>query len=70
MLNQEVFYNSMKAVKTHTGRCDTCGEPAAYAQILGSGRYFRYCEEHVPGAIKRTADKTEAEEKAKQGSKQ
>ena len=27
----------MKAVKTHVGRCDTCGEPAAYAQLLPGG---------------------------------
>ena len=47
----------MKAVKTHVGRCDTCGEPAAYAQLLAAGRRFLYCEKHVPVAVKREADK-------------
>lgn len=46
----------MKAVKTHVGRCDTCGEPAAYAQLLAGGRSFRYCEQHVPLLVKKQAD--------------
>lgn len=50
----------MKAVKTHVGRCDTCGEPAAYAQILPGGRQFRFCEQHVPLNLKKQADAAEA----------
>jgi hypothetical protein len=50
----------MKAVKTHVGRCDNCGEPAAYAQILPGGRQFRFCEQHVPLNIKKQADAAEA----------
>ncbi len=46
----------MKAVKTHVGRCDTCGEPAAYAQLLPAGRSFRFCEQHVPLLVKKQAD--------------
>jgi len=46
----------MKAVKTHVGRCDTCGEPAAYARLLSGGRTFRFCEQHVPVLIKKQAD--------------
>jgi hypothetical protein len=46
----------MKAVKTHVGRCDNCGEPAAYAQLLSGGRTFRFCEQHVPLLIKKQAD--------------
>ncbi len=37
----------MKAVKTHVGRCDSCGEPAAYAQLLSGGRTFRFCEQQI-----------------------
>ena len=50
----------MKAVKTHVGRCDNCGEPAAYAQLLSGGRTFRFCEQHVPLLIKKQADAAEA----------
>jgi hypothetical protein len=50
----------MKAVKTHVGRCDNCGEPAAYAQLLSGGRTFRFCEKHVPLLIKKQADAAEA----------
>ena len=46
----------MKAVKTHVGRCDTCGEPAAYAQLLPGGRSFRFCEQHAPLIVKKQAD--------------
>lgn len=46
----------MKAVKTHVGRCDQCGEPAAYAQLLPGGRSFRYCEQHVPFQVKKQAE--------------
>ncbi|HZS76063.1 MAG TPA: hypothetical protein VFA41_05565 [Ktedonobacteraceae bacterium] len=46
----------MKAVKTHVGRCDTCGEPAAYAQILSGGRQFRFCEQHAPLLVKKQAE--------------
>ena len=53
----------MKAVKTHVGRCDTCGEPAAYAQILPGGRQFRFCEQHVPLLVKKQADAAEAANK-------
>jgi hypothetical protein len=59
-------FHFMNAVKTHVGRCDTCGKPAAYAQLLPNNRRFLYCEEHVPALVKREADKREAEEKAKQ----
>lgn len=46
----------MKAVKTHVGRCDTCGEPAAYAQLLSGGRSFRFCEQHAPQLVKKQAE--------------
>jgi hypothetical protein len=46
----------MKAVKTHVGRCDRCGEPAAYMQILSGGRSFRFCEEHAPPLVKKQAE--------------
>jgi hypothetical protein len=55
----------MKAVKTHVGRCDTCGEPAAYAQLLPGGRTFRFCEQHTPLQIKKQAEATAALEKEK-----
>ena len=45
----------MKAVKTHVGRCDSCGEPAAYAQLLPGGRKFLFCEQHVPLLVKKQA---------------
>jgi len=50
----------MKAVKTHVGRCDTCGEPAAYAQLLPAGRSFRFCEQHEPLQVKKQAQATTA----------
>ncbi len=53
----------MKAVKTHVGRCDTCGEPAAYAQLLPGGRTFRFCEQHAPLQVKKQAEATAALEK-------
>jgi hypothetical protein len=53
----------MKAVKTHVGRCDTCGEPAAYKQILSGGRQFLYCEQHAPLQIKKQAEANAAAEK-------
>lgn len=46
----------MKAVKTHVGRCDTCGEPAAYAQLLSGGRRFNFCAQHAPLLVKKSAD--------------
>jgi hypothetical protein len=46
----------MKAVKTHVGRCDSCGEPAAYAQLLSGGRTFRFCEQHVPLLVRKQAE--------------
>lgn len=49
----------MKAVKTHVGRCDNCGEPAAYAQLLSGGRTFRFCEQHVPHLVKKQAEAVE-----------
>ena len=55
----------MKAVKTHVGRCDTCGEPAAYAQLLPGGRIFRFCEQHAPLLVKKQAEATAASEKEK-----
>jgi hypothetical protein len=55
----------MKAVKTHVGRCDTCGEPAAYAQLLPGGRTFRFCEQHAPLQVKKQAEATAALEKEK-----
>ena len=48
----------MKAVKTHVGRCDTCGEPAAYAQLLAGGRKFLFCEQHAPLIVKKQAEAT------------
>ena len=50
----------MKAVKTHVGRCDTCGEPAAYAQLLAGGRKFLFCEQHAPSLVKKQAEATAA----------
>jgi hypothetical protein len=50
----------MKAVKTHVGRCDTCGEPAAYAQLLPGGRKFLFCEQHAPLLVKKQAEATAA----------
>src|SRR5260221_11805298 len=60
----------MKAVKTHVGRCDTCGEPAAYAQLLAGGGTFRFFEEHAPLLVKKQAEATEASEKNKKKSGQ
>ncbi len=57
--------NRMKAVKTHVGRCDNCGEPAAYKQILAGGRQFLFCEQHVPLNVKKQADAAEAANKGK-----
>lgn len=54
---------AMKAVKTHVGRCDSCGEPAAYAQLLPGGRTFRFCDQHVPLQIKKQAEAAEAANK-------
>ncbi|GCE13891.1 hypothetical protein [Tengunoibacter tsumagoiensis] len=54
----------MKAVKTHVGRCDTCGEPAAYAQLLAGGRSFRFCEQHAPLLVKKQADATNSSNEA------
>lgn len=51
----------MKAVKTHVGRCDTCGEPAAYAQLLSGGRRFLYCEQHAPLQLKKQAEAAASE---------
>jgi hypothetical protein len=48
----------MKAVKTHVGLCDTCSEPAAYAQLLSGGRSFRFCEQHAPLLVKKQAEAT------------
>ncbi|MEO7022075.1 MAG: hypothetical protein ABI234_18140 [Ktedonobacteraceae bacterium] len=56
----------MKAVKTHVGRCDTCSEPAAYAQLLPGGRTFRFCEQHVPLLIKKQAEVAEAANSGKE----
>ncbi|WP_165423672.1 hypothetical protein [Ktedonosporobacter rubrisoli] len=53
----------MKAVKTHVGRCNTCGKPATYKQILSGSRQFLFCDEHASETIKRKA--AEAEEQAK-----
>jgi hypothetical protein len=55
----------MKAVKAHVGRCDRCGEPAVYAQLLSGGRTFRFCEQHVPLQIKKQAEAAEAANKEK-----
>ena len=55
----------MKAVKTHVGRCDSCGEPAAYAQLLSGGRKFLFCELHVPTLVKKQAETAEAANKEK-----
>ena len=55
----------MKAVKTHVGRCDSCGEPAAYAQLLSGGRTFRFCEQHAPLLVKKQAEAAEAANKEK-----
>jgi len=55
----------MKAVKTHVGRCDSCGEPAAYAQLLSGGRKFLFCEQHVPLQVRKQAEAAEAANKEK-----
>jgi hypothetical protein len=55
----------MKAVKTHVGRCDTCGEPAAYKRVLPGGRQFLFCEQHVPLLVKKEAEATATAEKEK-----
>jgi hypothetical protein len=57
-IQEESFF--MKAVKTHVGRCDTCGEPAAYAQLLAGGRKFLFCEQHAPLLVKKQAEATAA----------
>ena len=57
--------NRMKAVKTHVGRCDSCGEPAAYKQILAAGRQFLFCEQRVPLNVKKQAEAAEAANKGK-----
>lgn len=59
----------MKAVKTHVGRCDTCGEPAAYAQLLPGGRSFRFCEQHAPLLVKKQAEAATATNTGKEDSK-
>ena len=61
---EEVLF-LMKAVKTHVGRCDSCGEPAAYAQLLAGGRTFRFCEQHVPLLVKKQAEAAAAANKDK-----
>jgi|YelNatPaOPRAMG01_1025707.scaffolds.fasta_scaffold373861_1 hypothetical protein len=63
------FEELMKAVKTHVGRCDTCGEPAAYAQLLPAGRSFRFCEQHVPLLVKKQADAAAAANEGKEAPK-
>ncbi len=51
----------MKAEISHVGRCmvthegKPCNKPAAYVQIWSASRVFRYCEEHVPPQVKKTA---------------
>ncbi len=60
----------MKAVKTHVGRCDTCGEPAAYAQLLPGGRTFRFCEQHAPLLVKKQAEVTASTNKESQKTKE
>ena len=51
----------MNAQISHVGRCmvsqggKQCGKPAAYVQIWTASRVFRYCEEHVSGAVKNAA---------------
>lgn len=55
----------MKAVKTHVGRCDTCGEPAAYAQLLSGGRSFRFCEQHAPLLVKKQAEAAASKSESK-----
>jgi len=47
----------MKAEISHVGRCDICKNPASYVQTLGSGRFFRYCEQHVPEGVMRAAQR-------------
>jgi hypothetical protein len=47
----------MKAEISHVGRCDICKNPASYVQTLGSGRFFRYCEQHVPEGVQRAAQR-------------
>jgi len=60
----------MKAVKTHVGRCDTCGEPAAYAQLLSGGRTFRFCEQHAPLLVKKQAEAAASTNKESQKTKE
>ena len=57
MFHQEVSRSLMKAEISHVGRCDICKNPASYVQTLGSGRFFRYCEQHVPEGVKRAAQR-------------
>jgi hypothetical protein len=47
----------MKAEISHVGRCDICKNPASYVQTLGSSRFFRYCEQHVPEGVMRAAQR-------------
>jgi hypothetical protein len=61
----EEDYSIMKAVKTHVGRCDTCGEPAAYAQLLSGGRSFRFCEQHAPLLVKKQAEAAASKSESK-----
>jgi hypothetical protein len=55
----------MMAVKTTVGRCHTCGEPAAYAQLFSGSRRFNYCEQHVPPLVKKQAEATAKAEETK-----
>lgn len=56
----------MKAVKSHVGHCDQCGEPTAYEQLLPGGRKFRFCEQHVPLLVKKQADAADAANNVKE----
>jgi hypothetical protein len=51
------FPTTMKAEISHVGRCDICKNPASYVQTLGSSRFFRYCEQHVPEGVMRAAQR-------------
>jgi hypothetical protein len=64
----------INGVRKHDGRCNMtgCGKQAEFAQLLGSGRQFLYCDEHASKALKDAIlkrEKAEAEEKAKQSAK-
>ena len=55
----------MKVVKTNKGKCDVCGAPAAYEQLLSAGKRYLFCEVHVPLPIKNLAESANRDDKRK-----